>query len=184
MQVGTVVGAHGNDGHLRIAPESDNPNRYKAGSLLSIAGAAYTVVSTASAGATLLVALEGIADRAAAEALAGVPVLVDERDVPPLPEGSYYHFQLIDLVVKDSAGRRLGVLAEVIQTGANDVYRVVGDAEEWLLPALSEAIVGVDLGRREMVVSVPQGLEPRPLAVPGKHRRRAGQRRSNRRPVR
>ncbi len=184
MQVGTVVGAHGNDGHLRIAPESDNPNRYKAGSLLSIAGVGYTVVSTASAGATLLVALEGIADRAAAEALAGAPVLVDEKDVPPLPEGSYYHFQLIDLVVKDSAGRRLGVLAEVIQTGANDVYRVVGDAEEWLLPALSEAIIGVDLEQREMVVSVPQGLEPRPLAVPGKHRRRAGHRRSNRRPVR
>ena len=182
--MGTVVGAHGNDGHLRIAPESDNPNRYKAGSLLSIAGADYTVTSATSAGATLLVALEGIDDRTAAEALAGAPVLVDAKDVPPLPDGSYYHFQLIDLVVKDAAGSRLGVLAEVIQTGANDVYRVVGDAEEWLLPALSDAIIGVDLEQREMVVSVPEGLEPRPVAGPGKHRRRAQQRRSNRRPVR
>ena len=182
--MGTVVGAHGNDGHLRIAPESDNPNRYRAGSLLSIAGADYTVISAASTGATLLVALDGIADRGAAEALAGAPVLVDAKDVPPLPDGSYYHFQLIDLVVTDSAGNRLGVLAEVIQTGANDVYRVVGDAEEWLLPALSDAIIGVDLEQREMVVSVPPGLEPRPVAGPGKHRRRTQQRRSNRRSVR
>jgi 16S rRNA processing protein RimM len=76
-----------------------------------------------------------------------------------LPEGKYYHHQLIGLQVMDENDNPLGELAEILVTGANDVY-VVKDASggELLLPAIPPVILDVDVGHRLMKVHLLEGL--------------------------
>jgi 16S rRNA processing protein RimM len=80
-------------------------------------------------------------------------VYVRADSLPPLPEGEYYHHQLVGLQVIDEAGQLLGILTEVLETGANDVYVVTAEnGKEALLPAIREVILGVDLAEKVMRV--------------------------------
>ncbi|NCP15757.1 16S rRNA processing protein RimM [bacterium] len=91
----------------------------------------------------------------------------------PLPEGEYYHHQILGLSVVDENGQELGKLAEILETGANDVYVVTRDdpqypkngytrtgagGTELLLPAISDVILDVDLPRKTMRVHLLPGL--------------------------
>ena len=162
VQVGVVAGAHGLLGQIRIAPSTDNAERFRSGSVVYIRERPYTVRAAVASRQHLLVRLEGVESADAARALAQAPVEVPAAEVPPLPEGSYYHFQVLDMAVYDVAGAYLGRLEEVLSTGANDVYLVRGEETELLVPALEGVVVAVDVQGRRMTVDPPPGLEPRP----------------------
>ena len=182
--VGTITGTHGRAGRVRVAPESDNPDRYRAGGVLHVDGEPYVIEGATPAGDGYLVKLRGVDDSTTAEALVGRQTLAPKSSVPPAAEHTYYHYQLLDLVVRTAAGERLGVLTDVLSTGANDVYVVTGDGVELLLPALDSVVVAVDLDRAEMVVNVPEGVEPRALtARPKRTRARRAGGRSKRAPA-
>lgn len=93
----------------------------------------------------LVVALEGVADRTAAEALKGVLVGAPRNSLPATGEDEFYWGDLLGLAVVNSAGERLGKVAGLIETGANDVLRVVADDEsERLLPFVAAVVLEVD----------------------------------------
>jgi 16S rRNA processing protein RimM len=81
------------------------------------------------------------------------------KTLPELAEGEYFFHQLIGLNVVDEDGHILGVLNEILETGANDVY-VVTEAEggEILLPAIPDVILVVDLDAKTMKVHLLPGL--------------------------
>jgi 16S rRNA processing protein RimM len=109
----------------------------------------------------LLLAFEGVKDREQAGELRNFLVQVRADDRPPLPEGEYYHHQLLGLQIVDAAGDPLGVLSGILQTGANDVYEVrTGSGGELLIPATGSVILGIDLARGEIRVQLPPGLLP------------------------
>lgn len=161
--VGTVVGTHSNDGRVRIAPDTDNPDRFAKDSTLLIDGAPYTVthVTTAAGGNVLIVQLRELTTREQSAVLIKQPVLVATDDTPELPDDTYYHYQLLDMTVVDPAGAEIGTLTEVITTGANDVYVVTAEGSELMIPALADVVVEVDVAGARMVVDVPEGIEPR-----------------------
>ena len=175
VHVGVVAGLHGPSGALRILSDSDNPDRYAQGAELSIGGQTYRIAAAAPFKAAYLVRLDSVDDANAAAALAGEPVLAAADTAPPLPEGVYYHYQLIGLAVTDADGAPLGVLTEVLRTGANDVYVVTSENAELLVPAIADVVRGVDLERGVMTVALPDGLEPRPLGGPPKRKTRPRQ---------
>ena len=164
VQVGVVAGPHGRWGRLRIAPSTDNAERFRPGRVVYIRERPYTVRATVASQRHLLVKLEGVESTDDARDLASAVVEVPATEVPPLPEGSYYHFQVLEMAVYDVAGAYLGRLEEVLSTGANDVYLVRNDDTELLVPALEEVVVAVDVEGRRMTVDLPQGLEPRRLS--------------------
>ena len=106
----------------------------------------------------MIVKLEGIDSRTAAEGLRNKSLTVPQDQVPVLPQGEYYHFQIIDLEVSTSEGEHLGQIVEIISTGANDVYVVASEAGQLLIPAIDHVIKEVDLDRGIMVVQLPEGL--------------------------
>lgn len=109
----------------------------------------------------VLVAFEGINTREQSGELRNQFVLVRADDRPPLPQGEYYHHQLIGLNVVDELGILLGELVEIMQTGANDVYVVnLPSGGELLIPAIDSVILSVDLTRAEIQVQLPPGLLP------------------------
>jgi len=107
----------------------------------------------------LLLRLERVANRNDAEALRGAAVLVSLEDVPALPAGAYYPYQLVGLRVLRASGEEIGRLSEVLRTGSNDVYVVERASGQLLLPALSDVVRSVDLAAGTMIVDVPAGLE-------------------------
>ncbi len=106
-----------------------------------------------------LLRFAGIEDRNSAERLRGQAVSLRRCSVEPLEEGVYYYDEIEGLTVVDEAGSELGVLHEVLPTGANDVYVVRGPVGELLLPAIRDVILSIDPEHGRMVVRVPPGLE-------------------------
>lgn len=103
-----------------------------------------------------LVRVEGCDTPGDVAALRGQPVKIAREDAKQLPEGEYYHYQLLGLDVVDVNGVELGRLAEVHETGANDVYIVRATGRELLLPNISSVVLAVDLDAGRMTVRVPE----------------------------
>jgi 16S rRNA processing protein RimM len=106
----------------------------------------------------LLIKLGGCDDREAAEKLRGMLVQIPLEEAVPLEEGEYYHFQLEGMDVETDEGEWLGRLAEVLETGAHDVFLVRGPRGEILLPSIEDVILQLDLDARKMIVHPLPGM--------------------------
>jgi 16S rRNA processing protein RimM len=78
--------------------------------------------------------------------------------LPAPEEDEYYHYQLIGLRVVDVGGTDLGAISAILETGSNDVYVVVREGREILVPGIHEVVRGVDLEAGCMYVDLPEGL--------------------------
>jgi len=93
----------------------------------------------------VVVRFDGVDDRNAAEALKGKLVGSPRAALPATDDDEFYWADLLGLAVVNTAGERLGKVAGLIETGANDVIRVVGDdGVERLLPFVSAVVLAVD----------------------------------------
>lgn len=100
----------------------------------------------------VVVKLESIADRDAAQALAGAEILIERTRLAPCEEGEYYWTDLEGLRVVTSQGEELGRVDHLLGTGSNDVMVVRGDRER-LIPFLAGQVVrSVDLAGGLIVV--------------------------------
>ena len=106
----------------------------------------------------LLVGFRGYPDRGRAAELAQGDLLADAASLPDPGPDTAYVYQLIGLEVVTVDGRRLGTVAEVMQTGAHPIYVVRGE-REILVPATTEVVRRVDLEHGVITVSLPLGLE-------------------------
>ena len=89
--------------------------------------------------------LERIYDRDAAELLRNKYICVDREHLIELPEGRYFIFDLEGCRVVTDEGVELGILEEVLQPGANDVYVVRKGKEEVLIPAVESFVQDVNI---------------------------------------
>ena len=109
-------------------------------------------------GQGIVVRLKGIDDRDIARTYCGAEVRVSTAELPELPEGEYYWFQLEGLEVVTADGECLGEVHHLMETGSNDVLVVRAtagsiDQRERLIPYLPDQVVqGVDLAAKRMVV--------------------------------
>jgi 16S rRNA processing protein RimM len=146
-----VLGAKGLSGGLRAEVLTDFPERLEPGATVWIEGepSARTIRDAERGGRSTVLYLEGVDDRAGAEALLGRYLEVEASEPPP---GSYWWHQLVGLEVSDLSGVRLGTLAEVFRAGENEVYRVEGPGGETLIPATRDAVRAIDLEAGRMLV--------------------------------
>ena len=93
----------------------------------------------------IVVLLDEVPDRTAAEALKGTLVGAPRDMLPPPADDEFYWGDLVGLVVVNEADETLGTVAGLIETGANDVLRVVaGDGTERLLPFVEAVVLAVE----------------------------------------
>lgn len=104
-----------------------------------------------------VVKLAGVDDRNTSETLRGKLLEVSEADLMALPPDTYFHHQIVGLSVVTTDGRELGAVAEILQTGSNDVYVVQGE-REYLIPAIGDVIKEVDLATGRLVLDPIPGL--------------------------
>ena len=154
-----MAGAWGIRGEVKIQPFADSPDRFAPGAEVRLDGRAVRVQSVRPHRAGLVARLGGVQDRTAAENLAGALLTVPEDALAPLPEGSHYHFQLIDMAVFAEDGEALGAIAEIVEAPGNDVYIIRKEgARDLPIPALKEVIVQIDVPAARMVVRLIPGL--------------------------
>ena len=110
----------------------------------------------------LLVTFDGYDDRESVGELRNKFVYVLTDDRPPLPDGEYYFHELTGLQVVTDKGENLGVLTNILETGANDVYIVhpPNEGKEILLPAIEPVILDIDLDQGQILVHILPGLIP------------------------
>ena len=101
---------------------------------------------------TLAAQLPDCPDRTAAEKLKGLLVAVPRNSLPEQDEGEYYWSDLIGLAVVNEAGVTLGTVANLLETGANDVLSVRGDGGEVLIPFVASVIKQVDVKNKTIRV--------------------------------
>lgn len=104
-------------------------------------------------GNTVVVELEGIADRDMALALMGSDILIRRQQLPEPGVGEYYWADLVGLQVVTSSGVNLGKVDHLLETGANDVLVVMDEKTERLIPFLQpQTVLNIDL--QEGVIQV------------------------------
>lgn len=173
--VGKIVGTHGFAGGVRATVLSDVSYRFDTGQVLYILGQPYVISSSSLAsfksnpnssskkhskpsGGQIILQFQGLDSEDSAKDLLGEELTVPETAVPKLPEGEYFHYQIVGLQVLTEEGEDLGSVREILETGSNDVYVTSGDSGELLIPALADVIREIRLSDGVMVVSLPDGL--------------------------
>jgi 16S rRNA processing protein RimM len=111
----------------------------------------YQVLEAKVHGKHLVASLEAVADRNAAQALAGMEVAVPRDEMPEADEGEYYWDELVGLEVINLAGEDLGRVEGLLETGAHDVLQVAGERQR-LIPFTAPILVEVDLESGRIVV--------------------------------
>lgn len=157
--VGVVTGPHGLRGELKIHPMTDDLGIFAevesvlVGDLPDPIAIADSRIHRSS----VLLLLEGIDTREKAEALRGASLKVSAAAVSPLEDREFFLYQIVGLDVTDESGASLGVVTDVIFTGANDVFVIESSERKQplLLPGVPEVILEVSPTERRMLVRPP-----------------------------
>ena len=112
----------------------------------------HRIAESAVHGSMVVARLDGFTDRDAAAGLRGRDVAVPRAAMPENPEGEYYWNDLLGMEVSDRNAFELGVVARILETGANTVLVVVQGDKELLVPFIRDVILNVDLKARQLVV--------------------------------
>ena len=173
LVVGFLRRAHGLQGEMLMDVVTDFPERLKPGTTIYVGERHEPRIIETSRGHArgMLIRLQGVASPEMTTAFRNQALYVLTADRPELPEGQYYHHQLLGSAVVDENGESLGILAEIIQTGANDVYVIRGlEKRELLVPAIEGVVLEISPDRHLLRIRVPDGIEFRSESEPP-HRR-------------
>jgi 16S rRNA processing protein RimM len=120
------------------------------------------VVASRNHGKQHVVRFDGVASRNEAEELRGVTFFLPEAELPPLPKGEYYSYQILGMDVVTDTGKDLGKVTKIFTAGDNDVYVVKRgsgkDVQEVLVPALDSVILEIDVEEGKMTIKEVEGL--------------------------
>ncbi|HEY6980400.1 ribosome maturation factor RimM [Reyranella sp.] len=155
--LGVVAAPHGVRGLVRIKSFTEDPMAVGTyGPLSDEAGdKEYRVEALSAARGTVLARIEGVADRAAAEALRGLRLYVGRSALPEAGEREWYEADLIGLPAVGRDGRDWGQVIAFHDFGAGPVMEVSGGA---MLPFTDEAVPEIDVEGGKVVVDPPAGL--------------------------
>ncbi len=161
IEIGKILKPHGIQGQLKVRLYSDNFEAFESRGYAfirqdgEVRRIGYAVIREESPFVYVLVG--GVSTRTDAEALSGLPLFLRRSDLDDPEEGEHYIVDLIGLKVVDESGVELGVLKDILQHGAADVYVVKG-AKSFMFPAIKRVISEVDLDEGVLRVNA-QALE-------------------------
>lgn len=160
LLIGRLRRPHGVHGEIVMEVLTDFPERIVAGKTL-YCGEHYqpqAVDTVRKITEGLIIHFAGYATPEQVAELRNQWVYIPAADAVQLPAGSYYHHQLVGLKVLDRAsGLEIGVLTEILETGADDVYVVSQpDGKELLIPAIESVVAAIDLSTQTMTINLQE----------------------------
>ena len=166
--MGAVTRPHGVRGEVKVRPETDDPGRFEALESVYLGEeesslVRYAVKSVAmqphGADVTVLLGLDTVSDRNAAERLAGALVWADEAELPALEEGEFFLGDLIGMEAVDVDGTAIGRVEDVLELPAQPVLVITRpDGRQILFPLVDEFVESVDPDEGLLVLRPIEGL--------------------------
>ena len=163
LQVGVITSTHGIRGEVKVFPTTDDPSRFedlkevvldtgKEYRKLAIEGVKYFKQF-------VILKFKGIDNINDIEKYKGADLFVTRDQAVPLDEGEYFICDVIGAKVVTDNDEELGLIKDVLQTGANDVYVVTGtDGKEILLPVIPDCVLDINTDDKIVKVHVMPGL--------------------------
>lgn len=163
MQVGVITAPHGVHGEVKVFPTTDDPRRFKKlKEVLLDTGKERLVMEIEGVKffkKFVILKFKGLDNMNDVERYRQKSLYVTRENAVRLNKDEYFIADLIGLQVLDEDGEELGVLKNVLETGANDVYVVeMKDGRELLLPAIKQCILQVEPEEGFVKVHVLEGL--------------------------
>lgn len=163
LRVGVISSTHGIRGEVKVFPTTDDPARFKVLKDVILKAKRETldleIENVKFFKQFVILKFKGIDNINDIEQYKGAELWVTRENAVPLAENEYYIADLIGLTVMTDEGKKLGVLKDVLQTGANDCYEVtMSNGKDVLLPVIDECVLDVDLEKGEVLVHVMPGL--------------------------
>ena len=163
LRIGVITSSHGVHGEVKVYPTTDDAHRFeevkdvfiktKDGDLKAKITSVRYFKNLAIVKFDCFNAPEEVKNYLQAD------IMIDRKDAQPLEEGEYYIADLLGCNVVSDEGTSLGVLEDVLQTGANDVYLVKSKSGgELLFPVIKDCIKNVDIENQVVTVHIMPGL--------------------------
>ena len=162
LRVGVISSTHGIRGEVKVFPTTDDAARFKKlKKVLLDTGKEQLELEVQSVKffkQFVIVKFKGIDNINDIEMYKGKSLLVPREDAVALGKDEYYIADLIGMEVFTEEGR-FGVLKDVMETGANEVYIIDSNRHgEVLIPAIKQCILDVDIEGRKMKIHLMDGL--------------------------
>lgn len=159
IKVGKITGAFGIRGELKVYPYTDRPERFEELDRVFAGENEYSITNVRYQKNLILIRLEGVSDRNAAEKLKGTELAIERENLRDLEEDEFFIFDLIGLEAVDENGVHIGRVNDVIQNSAQDLYEIkTDDGKLHLIPAVYEFIPEINLDSGIMVIKPIPGL--------------------------
>ena len=154
LQVGVISSTHGIRGEVKVFPTTDDVKRFKKlKKVILDTGREHLPLEVA------IVKFKGIDNINDIEKYKGKSLLVDRENAVKLRKDEYFIADMIGLQVYTEDGEAFGVLKDVLETGANDVYIIDSPKHgEVLVPAIKQCILDVDIEGQKMTIHLMEGL--------------------------
>jgi 16S rRNA processing protein RimM len=154
-------------GDIVVTPLTDNPGRFRKLRKAFLGAVPETarevqITMTHVERRGIRLHLGGVEDRTAAGNLSGLFLFVDQHHRIPLPKGRYFAHQIVGMTVIDQEGQHCGVVREVAKLPAQDVYVIEDRGRSFMLPAVREFILNIDLETRTLRVRLIEGMREVP----------------------
>ena len=162
LQVGVISSTHGIRGEVKVFPTTDDPLRFKKLKKVFLDTGRerleFEVQSVRFFKQFAIVKFKGIDNINDIEKYKGKGIFVPREDAVPLDEDEYYIADLIGMEVFTEDGH-FGVVKDVIETGANEVYIIESDEHgEVLIPAIRQCVLDVNVEEKKMKIRLMDGL--------------------------
>ena len=164
LEVGKIVNTHGLRGDVKVVPWMDYPEEFEELSTVWLKTRRelkkLTLSSVKYQKNNLIVKFKEISDINEAEQYKNCVLLADREELGELPEGVHYIVDLIGLTVVDESGAEIGKIADVFNTGANDIYDVKREGKKnLLLPVIDDVVKNIDIEGGKVTVHIMEGLD-------------------------
>jgi 16S rRNA processing protein RimM len=163
LEIGKIGKSHGLRGEVWMILSTDFPERLIPGKIVYLGKdlEPKTIHSFQLIGSRGLMSFNGINNPEEADLYKNCLIYIEAKHLPKLPDGEYYHHELIGMRVIDEEHQDIGMLTDILQTGSNDVYVVINEddkAKEVLIPAIKSVIISVDIENKTMVVKLQEWI--------------------------
>lgn len=159
--IGKIHRSHGIQGEVVFLPLTDFPERIRRGKRVYISEEHIPAViqSVRKKPPFLLIHFDLFSDERQTEWTKNKFVYVSVQDLPELPAGEYYFHQLIGLDVVSPDQVHVGILREILETGANDVYVIQRDnGKEELIPAIPQFVKKILIDEKKIIIEMPEWI--------------------------
>ncbi len=164
IEVGKIVNTHGLRGDVKVVAWMDYPEDFEQLTTVYIKTRTelkkLTVKNVKYQKNNLIVGFNELKDINEAEPFKNSVLYADRDELGELPDGVHYIVDLIGLDVVNEEGEKIGVLADVFNTGANDIYDVKREGKKnLLLPVIDDVVKSIDIENGVITVHVMEGLD-------------------------